>query len=265
MLNFGVACILLAAGQEGDGRALVREAARRTRYQSSYRIDWTARLAGPLGDPLDYRGSCVWAAPGVLYSHHTATGGEERNSIRVGSSMAWVHSPLPNLWLSADEAGDPEAGRGLQHPDEVLALLARSRGPARTLERGGIEFVVRGGDLPDLLRGRVLTGNIDLARSHAVLRLSTDTELRLRTLEVDATLVSADPRTAGDWSYRTWFAWANYNGDPALEFRDGRGRPLGLPRQVTAQIRSLRALKLRLSEIQEKLRLPSRSWPCLWS
>ena len=70
-----------------------------------------ARLTPPQGDALDYNGQCVWVSPGVLYIHYTASGGDEKNIVRVGNQV-WVYHPLVG-WVTSDEAGMPGAGRGV--------------------------------------------------------------------------------------------------------------------------------------------------------
>ena len=89
-------------------RSVVEHVAYATRTQKSYEATWKGRLAVPRGDPLDYQGRCVWARPGILYSHYTASGGDEKKIVRAGALKAWVHNSIVG-WVTADEAGNTSA------------------------------------------------------------------------------------------------------------------------------------------------------------
>src|SRR6185503_7281022 len=108
-----------------DGRSVLEHAAFNTRTQQSYETKFKAQLTAS-GAPLDYEGRCVWVRPGVLFVHYTASGGDEKMIIRAGDKETWVWSDLAAQWVSKDEIGMPGAGRGIQNPDEVLAVLGRN-------------------------------------------------------------------------------------------------------------------------------------------
>src|SRR5436190_23566072 len=76
-----------------DPKSVAEYAAFNTRTQKSYETRFKARLTPPQGDALDYTGQCVWVAPGVLFIHYTASGGDEKNIVRVGKDV-WVHHAL---------------------------------------------------------------------------------------------------------------------------------------------------------------------------
>src|SRR5215470_3530682 len=112
-----------------DPKSVAEHAAYNTRAQKSYETKFKARLTPPQGDALDYVGRCVWVSPGVLYIHYTASGGYDKNIVRVGSQV-WVYDSLVG-WATSDEAGMPGAGRGVQNPDDVLSVVAKHAGAAK--------------------------------------------------------------------------------------------------------------------------------------
>src|SRR5687767_5954757 len=108
-----------------DAKSVLEHAVYKTRLQKRYEVKFKARLTTS-GAPLDYNGRCVWVNPGVLYVHYTASGGDEKMIVRAGEKDVWVYHVLIGTWVTADEAGMPGAGRGIQNPDEVLSVLARN-------------------------------------------------------------------------------------------------------------------------------------------
>ena len=143
-----------------DPRSVVEHAARATRAQKSYEAEWTARLVVPGSNPLDYKGEAVFVAPGVLYSHYTATGGEEKHILRAGA-QAWIFAREIGEWVTAQEMGMPGAGKGLQNPDEALALLSKAKGEAKMAEPGVVEIALSGADLEALMKQQAQEGAFD--------------------------------------------------------------------------------------------------------
>lgn len=221
-----------------DPRSVVEHAAHATRAQKSYEAEWTARLAVPQSDPLDYKGRAVWVAPGVLYSHYTASGGDEKNIVRAGNK-AWVYSALVEDWPTAQESGMPGAGKGLQNPDEALSLLARVKGEARVVEPRVVEVRLAGSDLEALMREQAQEGSFDWKTSQALVRLSVDDQARLKTLSVKATLTSTDPKVKGAVDYAADVTVKAYNAKTELVFLDDKKKPIGLNPDMEDAIRQV--------------------------
>lgn len=222
-----------------DPKSVIEQAALRTRSQKSYEVAWTAHLQAPNSNPLDYKGICVFAAPGILYSHYTASGGDDKKIVRIGEGVAWIHDPLAG-WVYADQAGYPGAGRGFQNPDEILRILARSPGRARLVQRGVAELTFTGDDLLKTMSEQAQQGAFDWKKSQAVLTLASDGEGRLKKLDCAATLVSTDPNVKGEVAYTATLEVKEYNGRTELEFKDEKGRVIPLKKAMTEAIGKLK-------------------------
>jgi hypothetical protein len=210
-----------------DPRSVLDHAARNTRGQKSYETKFKARLAAPKSDPLDYDGRCVWVAPGVLYTHYTATGGDEKNIVRAGPSKAWVYHPLVK-WTTADEAGMPGAGRGVQNPDEVLGVLAKGGGTLKLLRPGAVELTFTGDDIESIMKEQAQQGAFQWKDSTAVVELETDAQNRVRKFSVRASLKSSDPKVTGAVEYAAQVEIVDYNQATELKFYDDKKREIPL-------------------------------------
>jgi hypothetical protein len=222
-----------------DPKSVVEHAVARTRGQRSYEVGWTARLKAPQGDPLDYKGTCVWAAPGVLYLDYTASGGDEKKIVRIGEQPAWIHDLLQG-WQLADQMGFAGAGRGFQNPDEILGLLAKSPGTLKLVRPGVVELTLAGDDLQKLMAEQAQSGSFEWSKSAATAVLSTDADGRLGKLECTASLVSTDPNVKGEVAYSAALEARGYNAKSALEFKDEKNRPIPLKKPMIEAIEKLR-------------------------
>lgn len=252
MKTLGVSLLVLAACQAApaqagpekpldpqDPKSVIEHAVKRTRGQKSYEVAWTARLQAPMSNALDYKGICVWASPGILYLHYTASGGDDKKIVRIGRQMAWVHD-LFGGWQPADVVGYPGAGRGFQNPDEILQLLAKSPGTATLLEKGAVGLKLAGPDLEKLMAEQSQQGSFDWSKSKASVTLSTDSEGRLKRLTCTAALVSTDPNVKGQVDYTAALDVAGYNAKSELEFKDEKNRVIPLSKPMLDAIENLR-------------------------
>ena len=226
-----------------DARSVIEHAVARTRGRKSYEVAWTARLAPPKGNVLDYKGICVWAAPGVLYLDYSATGGDEKKIVRIGDDVAWLYEIVAGLWVRADEAGFPGAGRGFQNPDEILKLLGRSPGTAKLVKKGEVELTLTGDDLAKLMEGQAQQGSFDWKKSRAAVALLTDAEGRLQRLGCTASLVSTDPEMKGEVVYTAGLDAKSYDTRPSIEFKDEKNRPIPLDKRMIEAVEKLKKEK----------------------
>jgi hypothetical protein len=220
-----------------DPRSVLEHAAYNTRTQKSYETRFKARLTTS-GAPLDYEGQCVWLYPGVLYVHYTASGGDEKMIVRAGDKETWVWSSLAG-WVTKDEIGMPGAGRGVQNPDEILAVLARATEFA-TLEKPGlVDLSLRGDDIEKIMREQANKGAFDWKNSSAKLELAADGENRLQRFTCDATLKSTDPAVKTPVRYTAEVNLVGYNGARELKFLDEKKREIPLTGEMKAKIESV--------------------------
>ena len=252
MKTLGAALCVLAACQAApaqagpekpldpqDPKSVIEHAVKRTRGQKSYELAWTARLQVPMSNALDYKGICVWGAPGVLYLHYTASGGDDKKIVKVGQEPAWIHDLLAG-WQPADVVGFPGAGRGFQNPDDILQLLAKSPGTAKLIEKGAVELTLAGPDLEKLMAEQSQQGSFDWLKSKATVTLATDAEGRLKKLTCAAALTSTDPNVKGQVDYTAGLDVAGYNAKSELEFKDEKNRVIPLKKPMTDAIEKLR-------------------------
>jgi hypothetical protein len=221
----------------GDPRSVLEHAAFNTRSQKSYETSFKARLT-TTGAPLDYEGQCVWVHPGVLFVHYTASGGDEKMIVRVGEKDAWVWNALVG-WVTADEAGMPGAGRGIQNPDEILSVLARNTGTAKLTKPGRVELTFGGNDIETVMKEQASKGAFDWKESSAKLELQTDPENRLQRFSCDATLKSTDPAVKSLVHYSAEVQVVGYNAARDLKFLDEKKREIPLRPEMKAKIDSM--------------------------
>lgn len=237
--------LVLAACQGGppakpldpkDPRSVAEHAAHNTRTQKSYETRFKAKLTPPQGDPLEYVGQCVWAAPGVLYIHYTASGGDEKNIVRVGNQV-WVYHSLVG-WVTADEAGMPGAGRGVQNPDEVLAVVAKHSGAAKLREPRLVDMTFSGEDIEKIMKEQSQSGAFEWKQSSAAVELQADPDDRLKKFACQAVLKPADPAVKGVVKYAAEVEAVGYNGAAALKFLDEKKQEIKLSESIRKAIES---------------------------
>jgi len=220
-----------------DPKSLLEHVAYATRTSKSYEAGWKARLIVPRSDPLDYTGRAVWVKPGVLYSHYTASGGDDKKIVLAGA-QAWVYNVFSG-WVSADEAGIPGAGRGIQNPDEALAVISKNQGTAKITGAGEVEIVFGGNDIANIMKDQAQQGAFDWKKSTATLRLASDAQRRLKSLSCKAVLVSTDPKVQGEVSYEATIDILSYDQKTELQFLDEKQKPIPLAKKIQAEIQNM--------------------------
>jgi hypothetical protein len=207
-----------------------------TRTQKSYQAKFKATLSAPDGDPFKYEGTCVWVRPGVLYIHYTASGGAEKNIIRAGKEV-WVDHVVG--WVTADEAGMPGAGRGIQNPDDVLQVLSLHKGAAKLKKPGHLELEFKGEDIEKMMREQSQQGAFDWRDSSAAVSLEVDSENRLKRFTSTASLKPSDPKVKGPVKYDAEVEIVDYNAVFELKFRDEDKKELKLTEKIKKAIQAV--------------------------
>ena len=213
-------CAVSGACQTGppqDAKALARDAIARTRALKSYPTQFQARIDAPQGDPIQYSGTTVWVSPGVLYIHYTASGGDEKNIVRAGDNV-WVWFSAAGEWLTSDELGMAGAARGIQNPDEVLAVLQNHLGGARLVDPKTVELDFTGEDIEKIMKEQAKKGSFDWKESRAAVRLELDDSARLKKFSCEAALKSTDPNVSGLVKYRAGVELVSVNGPTEMKF-----------------------------------------------
>ncbi|HXX95042.1 MAG TPA: hypothetical protein VEN81_15555 [Planctomycetota bacterium] len=223
-----------------DGASVLAHACYNTRTQKSYETRFKARLTPPMGDALDYDGQCVWVWPGILYTHYTASGGDEKNIVRVGDQV-WLHDRLVG-WVTSDEAGMPGAGRGVQNPDDVLSVLARHAAGATLRQKGIVGLTFTGEDIEKIMKEQAQSGAFDWKGSNAILELEADADGRLKRFTCQATLKPNDPKAKGVVKYSAEVDAAGYNGATALPLKDEK-KDIALSDDIRKAIETLKKEK----------------------
>lgn len=222
-----------------DGRSVLEYAAFNTRSQPSYETKFKAKLTTS-GAPLDYNGRCVWVNPGVVYVHYTASGGDEKMIVRANNDV-WVYNPLVG-WVTADEAAMPGAGRGIQNPDEVLAILAANSGFAKLAKAGIVEMPLTGVAIANIMKGQANQNAFNWPNSKADLGLTVDADNRLQTFTCDATLDAIGAGANGGNAtvkYTGEVSLVGYNGAREIKFLDEKKREIPLLPEMKSKIESV--------------------------
>lgn len=221
-----------------DPRSVLDHAVYNTRTQKCYETRFKARLT-TTGAPLDYDGKCVWVYPGVLYVHYTASGGDEKMIVRSSPKEAWVYHSLVGDWITADEIGMPGAARGIQNPDEVLAVVGRHTGSAKLTQPGTVELSFTGEDIEKIMKEQASKDSFDWKESSAKLELTVDADNRLQKFTCDATLKSNNPNVKGAVHYTAEVTLVAYGGARDMKFLDEKKREIPLRKEMKAKIESV--------------------------
>jgi hypothetical protein len=242
MMWLPIFALLLAACQGGapvkpagefdpkDPKSVAAYAAWTTRTQKSYETTFKAKLSPPKGDALDYSGRCVWVSPGVTFIHYTASGGDEKNIVRVGNRV-WIYDRLVS-WVTSDEAGMPGAGRGIQNPDDVLAVIGRHTGSATFGPGGLVVLSFSGQDIEQIMKEQSQSGSFDWKESKATIELQADPDHRLKKFTCQATLKPLDPKVEGKVTYGAEVEAAGYGAATELKFQDEEKKEIPLSKDI---------------------------------
>jgi hypothetical protein len=248
-----------------DPRAQAEAAIRKTLEQKSYRTRFKARLEAPGSDPLLYEGGGLWISPAVLYLHFTGSGGANKNAVRAGTRAEyacpphafkpspgkcptcgkelvkietpniWVHHPIAG-WVTADELGDSGVARGMQNPDEVLRVLVNHLSGAKARPGGGVSLAFGGADIERIMREQAQRGAFDWSKSDAAAEFQIDSEGRLKSFSVRATLTSTDPNVRGRVNYVAEIEVVEYNGSLEMKFLDEARKEIPLEEAIRKTI-----------------------------
>jgi hypothetical protein len=221
-----------------DPRSVLDHAVYNTRTQKCYETKFKARLS-TTGAPLDYEGNCVWVYPGVLYVHYTASGGDEKMIVRSGPQDAWVYHSLVGDWITSDEIGMPGAARGIQNPDEVLAVVGRHTGSAKLTQPGSVELAFSGDDIEKIMKEQASKDAFDWKESSAKLELTVDADNRLQKFTCEATLKSNNPNVKGAVHYTAEVSLVAYGGARELKYLDEKKREIPLRKEMKAKIETV--------------------------
>jgi len=219
-----------------DPGSVVKHAVFNTRSQKSYETTFKATLTAPNANPIDYTGNSVWVSPSVLFIDYTAVGGDHKKGVRAGAKDCWIWHSVAEQWVTAEEAGLHSFARGLQNPDEVLAVLGRHTGSAKLLESGAVQITLSGQDIETIMREQSQSGAFDWAKSTATVVLLTDAESRLKQFKVDASLTSTDPNVKGEVKYTGQVDVIAFNGARTLKFTDDKNVEIPLDKDIQTAI-----------------------------
>jgi len=221
-----------AAPQADESKQTLEEAIRRTRAQESYEFRAKADATFPNGS-FEYTASGAWLAPGLLGLHTTASGNKEGHVVRVGDKVWVTHSILG--WVTAAEAGEDGAGKGIQNPDDLLAALSSRCDRARLRPDQTIELRFTGKDIGSILKDLSAGGDFDFDKSHLSVRLSLDDASRLKQASLSAELSHAQ----GPMTYSATVDVTGYNVPREITLTTGAKKELPLPEPIRKAIREL--------------------------
>jgi hypothetical protein len=161
--------LLLMALVMQDAPSEASKAIQKVRNSKSYHTKFKAVIEAPGSDPLKIEGESVWVNPGVLYIQYTGSGGDEKRIVRVGSKV-WVYHEFLEDWVTAEEMGTPGAGRGVQNPDEVLAIVLKHVDKTKA-DGGALVLDFKGADIEQVMKEQASQGTFDWKNSRATAKL----------------------------------------------------------------------------------------------
>jgi hypothetical protein len=135
--------------------------------------------------------------------------------------------------------GMPGAGRGIQNPDEVLAVVSRHPGTARLVKPGVVELTFGGADIEAVMKEQTSKDAFDWKESSAKLTLTADAENRLQSFTCEATLKSTSAGVKEMIRYWAEVSVAGFNAARDLKFLDEKKRAIPLSPDMKASIESV--------------------------
>ncbi len=180
-----------------DAPKAAKDAIEKVAASSSYKVKFTATIKTPNSDPLVLNGETVRLKGGVLYIHYKASGGDEKRIIRVGEEV-WLYHDLAEEWVSAAEAANPGAGRGVQNPEEVLGVVVKHLEKAAFAAGGKqVDLKIDGTDIEKIMKEQANQGAMNYKESSAEVSLGLAADGRISKFTCAAHLASTDPALKG--------------------------------------------------------------------
>jgi hypothetical protein len=191
-----MAMLMAAALLQSDGTKTAKDAIDKVLAASSYKVKFQATIKTPGSDPLVLDGETVRLKGGVLFIHSKASGGDEKRIIRVGDDV-WLYHEVAEEWVTAADAANPGAGRGVQNPDEVLGVVVNHLGKA-TLTADGktVDLKVDGDDIEKIMKEQTKQGALNFKESSAEVQMGL-ADGKLKQFTCVARLASTDPALKG--------------------------------------------------------------------
>lgn len=221
-------------GEENDPCAEARSRLRgiidRVLTQKTIRFKYKAVLEAPGSDPMVYEGTSLWVRPGVVYVHYKASGGDEKMIIGVGKDV-WIYNDYIGDWMTAEEMGDPGAGRGVQNVEAVLLVLRAFDGKIEE-EENRFKSEVKGEELERMMRDHGIGEDFewDESSASAETKIFPATELIEKFSFVASLEKKADEKggVAGTFRYGAEVTDLEYGVPPEFQFtsRDEEGREI---------------------------------------
>lgn len=214
-----------------DARSVAEHALYATRTQQNYTAAFKSLLKPAKGDAFKREGTCLWTASGLLSLNATGSGGEETNVLRAGDRV-WVRSF--DAWTDAGVAGKDGAGRGIQNPDEILAVLGRHLDKAVFTTDRAVAVTLGGDDLRKLVPEG---SEFDPAKSAVTIRLEADRDGRVKKIGIEASLQTP----AGKAGFTAEIEVTGYNQNAAPKAIDSAGKEIPYSTAILKEIEARQA------------------------
>jgi hypothetical protein len=208
--------------------SVLEHAVFRSRSESSYKTGYVATLKVPKSDPYEYRGTAVFVRPGLLFVDYIATGGDHKRIVRAGEP-AWVFHSLADEWVDAAEIGMAGAGKGIQNPDEILAILGTQSAAAAFDKDGALKVALKGAQIAEIMKSQAKQGVFNWEKSSASALIRLDEQGRVKQLGVEAEIFDNEK---GAVAYAAQVEVVDYAGTREIAFKDDANKPLALSKPV---------------------------------
>jgi hypothetical protein len=208
--------------------SVLEHAVYRSRSESAYKTEYVATLKVPKSDPYQYKGTAVFVRPGILHVDYTATGGDHKRIVRAGEA-AWVFHSLADEWVDVAEVGMAGAGKGIQNPDEILAILGTQTAAAVFDRDGALKVALKGAQIAEIMKSQAKQGVFNWDKSSASAMIRLDEQGRVKQLGVDAEIFDNEK---GAVAYAAKVDVIDYAKTREIAFKDDSNKPLALSKPV---------------------------------
>ena len=143
------AAVAVPAAQETP-RARLDAAIKAAREAETLTYRYALKTEIPMSDPFEANGRGVTGPERLLFLDVKGTGGIDKKMIVTPRGTLIWHAFLDD-WVTAEEYGDPDAGRGFQNPHDLLEVIAGATAGATDGEGGAVRLRFEGKAAIDLL------------------------------------------------------------------------------------------------------------------
>jgi hypothetical protein len=149
MMNLPLLLLLVLQDKPAD---TLKKSVAAVREHKSMKVNFQATVDVPQSDPIRVNGTALYDRErDLLFIDYHASGGSVKFIVRHGG-MAVEYNMLVDEWVDSREMGNPNAGRGLSNPNEVLDQLLANAEAATNAGPRSLTMKLDGEKIKPLIR-----------------------------------------------------------------------------------------------------------------